>query len=182
MRHQREFVRGVELHEAAASPSRGKKCAESSIRENPLNEILAQMRIAQAPFLLDRQIRKTSNQRRREQSGAVARGHPRRSVHAHALHTATRRIFFQQVARKICGCEIRDTFRSVRVHRRGVIDGGFVTDEPYLVATVETPEGVRFNTTIVCRDPTELTIGMPLEVVFEPVSPDVVVPKFRPAS
>jgi uncharacterized protein len=55
-------------------------------------------------------------------------------------------------------------------------------DEPYLVATVETSEGVRFNTTIVCRDPTELTIGMPLEVVFEPVSPDVVVPKFRPAS
>ena len=55
-------------------------------------------------------------------------------------------------------------------------------EEPYLVATVETLEGVRFNTTIVGTDPGELTIGMPLEVVFEPVSPHVVVPKFRRAS
>jgi uncharacterized OB-fold protein len=55
-------------------------------------------------------------------------------------------------------------------------------DEPYVVATVETPEGVRFNTSIVGADPDELKIGMPLEVVFEPVSEDVVVPKFRPVT
>ena len=54
-------------------------------------------------------------------------------------------------------------------------------DEPYVVATVETLEGVRFNTSIVA-DPGELEIGMPLEVVFDPVSDDVVVPRFRPAS
>lgn len=53
-------------------------------------------------------------------------------------------------------------------------------EEPYVVATVETTEGVRFNTTVIGTDPGELKIGMPLEVVFEPVSPDVVVPKFRP--
>ena len=55
-------------------------------------------------------------------------------------------------------------------------------EEPYVIATVETPEGVRFNTSIVGVDRDELEIGMPLEVVFEPVSDDVVVPKFRPAS
>jgi uncharacterized OB-fold protein len=55
-------------------------------------------------------------------------------------------------------------------------------DEPYVVATVETLEGVRFNTSIVGVDPGELEIGMPLEVVFDPVSDDVVVPRFRPAS
>jgi uncharacterized OB-fold protein len=53
-------------------------------------------------------------------------------------------------------------------------------EEPYVVATVETPEGVRFNTSIVGADAGELEIGMPLEVVFERVSADVVVPKFRP--
>ena len=55
-------------------------------------------------------------------------------------------------------------------------------EEPYVVATVETPEGVRFNTSVVGVDPGELEIGMPLEVVFEPVSDDVSVPKFRPAT
>jgi uncharacterized protein len=55
-------------------------------------------------------------------------------------------------------------------------------DEPYVVATVETPEGVRFNTSIVGADPEDLKIGLPLEVVFDPVSDDVVVPRFRPAT
>jgi hypothetical protein len=53
-------------------------------------------------------------------------------------------------------------------------------DEPYVIATVEMPEGVRFNTSIVDADPAELAIGMPVEVTFERVSEDVVVPKFRP--
>jgi len=55
-------------------------------------------------------------------------------------------------------------------------------EEPYVVATVETPEGVRFNTSIVRSDADALTIGMQLTVVFEPVSDVVVVPKFAPAA
>jgi hypothetical protein len=55
-------------------------------------------------------------------------------------------------------------------------------EEPYIVATVETPEGVRFNTSIAGAEPGELEIGMPLDVVFDPVSDDVVVPRFRPAT
>jgi uncharacterized OB-fold protein len=47
---------------------------------------------------------------------------------------------------------------------------------------VETPEGVRFNTSIVGADPDQLEIGMSLEVVFDPVSDDVVVPRFRPVT
>jgi uncharacterized OB-fold protein len=54
-------------------------------------------------------------------------------------------------------------------------------EEPYVLATVETAEGVRFNTSIVGAEADELEIGMPLEVVFERVSDDVAVPKFRPA-
>ncbi len=41
---------------------------------------------------------------------------------------------------------------------------------------------MRFNTSIVGADSHELEIGMPLEVVFDPVSDDVVVPKFKPAA
>ena len=52
-------------------------------------------------------------------------------------------------------------------------------EEPYVIATVETPEGARFNTSIVGTEPGELEIGMPLEVVFERVSEEVVVPKFK---
>ena len=55
-------------------------------------------------------------------------------------------------------------------------------EEPYVLATVETLEGVRFNTSIVGADAGELEIGMPLEVVFERVSEDVVVPKFKPVA
>ncbi len=54
-------------------------------------------------------------------------------------------------------------------------------EEPYVVATVETAEGVRFNTSVVGVDPGKLEIGIRLEVVFERVSEDVVVPKFTPA-
>jgi uncharacterized OB-fold protein len=53
-------------------------------------------------------------------------------------------------------------------------------EEPYVLATVQTPEGVRFNTSIIRADADELTIGMQLTVVFEQVSDDVVVPKFEP--
>jgi uncharacterized OB-fold protein len=55
-------------------------------------------------------------------------------------------------------------------------------EEPYVLATVETSEGVRFNTSIVGADAGALEIGMPLEVVFERISEDVVVPKFQPVS
>ena len=55
-------------------------------------------------------------------------------------------------------------------------------DEPYVLATVVTPEGVRFNTSIVGAEPDELRIGMQLAVVFDSVSDDVVVPKFEPAT
>jgi uncharacterized OB-fold protein len=54
-------------------------------------------------------------------------------------------------------------------------------EAPYVIATVETPEGVRFNTGIVGSEPGELEIGMALEVVFEPLSEEVWVPKFKAA-
>jgi uncharacterized OB-fold protein len=45
---------------------------------------------------------------------------------------------------------------------------------------VELEEGVQVLTTIVGEDPARLAIGMAVEVVFEDVSPEVALPRFRP--
>jgi uncharacterized protein len=42
-------------------------------------------------------------------------------------------------------------------------------------------EGVRMMTHIVPCDPEEVTIGMLVRVVFEPLTDDVTLPKCRPA-
>ncbi len=56
----------------------------------------------------------------------------------------------------------------------------FNADTPYNVAIVELEEGPRLHTNLVeCRNE-EIAIGMPVEVVFEPVSDQVTLPKFRP--
>ena len=50
------------------------------------------------------------------------------------------------------------------------------------MAYVELEEGVRMLTNIVDCDPESVTIGMPVEVTFEDVTPEVSVPLFKPAS
>ena len=51
---------------------------------------------------------------------------------------------------------------------------------PYAVAIVELEEGVRTTTNIIDCEPEELYVGMPVEVVFEDVTEEVTLPKFRP--
>lgn len=60
---------------------------------------------------------------------------------------------------------------------------GFEQDAPYVIAVVELDEGVRLMSNIVGvePDPAKLPLDMPLEAVFEDVSPEVSLPKFRPA-
>lgn len=59
---------------------------------------------------------------------------------------------------------------------------GFKEDLPYVVAYVELEEGPLFLTNIVgCRNE-EIRVGMPVEVVFEDVTEEVTLPKFRPVS
>jgi uncharacterized OB-fold protein len=56
-------------------------------------------------------------------------------------------------------------------------------DVPYIVAVVELVEqqGLRLTTNIVDCPPSEVWIGMPVEVVFEQID-DVYLPLFRPAT
>jgi len=58
---------------------------------------------------------------------------------------------------------------------------GFEKDVPYNIALVELAEGVRMMSTVVDCPPDDLKIGMLVEVVFEDVSQDVTLPKFKPA-
>jgi len=57
----------------------------------------------------------------------------------------------------------------------------FAQDIPYNVAIVELEEGPRLHTNIVgCRNE-DIYIGMPVEVVFEDISEEIALPKFRPS-
>jgi uncharacterized OB-fold protein len=52
---------------------------------------------------------------------------------------------------------------------------------PYVVAMVDLPEGVRMISNLVECDQDKLKNGMELEVVFDDVSPEFTLPKWRPA-
>lgn len=52
---------------------------------------------------------------------------------------------------------------------------------PYAVGLVELEEGTRVVTNIVQVDPSELRIGMSLQLDFEQVDDELTVPQFRPA-
>jgi uncharacterized protein len=55
----------------------------------------------------------------------------------------------------------------------------FKADVPYNVAIVELEEGVRLMSNIVGCKNEVLRIGLPVEVVFEDVTPAVTIPKFK---
>ncbi|MBF0550026.1 MAG: Zn-ribbon domain-containing OB-fold protein [Deltaproteobacteria bacterium] len=58
----------------------------------------------------------------------------------------------------------------------------FMEDLPYVLALVDLPEGPRMISSIVGCDPKDLRNGMELEVVFDDVSPEITLPKWKPVS
>lgn len=56
----------------------------------------------------------------------------------------------------------------------------FRGEEPYIYAIVELDEGVRLATNIVDCRPEDCKIDMPVTVVFDDVTPEVTLPKFKP--
>ena len=59
---------------------------------------------------------------------------------------------------------------------------GFASEVPYAVVLVELEEGPRLVSNVVGYPPGELRVGMPVEVVFDAVTPEVTLPKFRVAA
>ena len=58
----------------------------------------------------------------------------------------------------------------------------FMEDLPYVLAMVDLPEGPRMISNVVGCSPKDLRNGMDLEVIFDQVSPEVVLPKWRPVN
>jgi uncharacterized protein len=57
---------------------------------------------------------------------------------------------------------------------------GFAADVPYAVVVVELEEGARLISNLVGCPIGDLAPGMPVEVAFDDVTPEVTLPKFRP--
>lgn len=55
---------------------------------------------------------------------------------------------------------------------------------PYVVAAIETDGGggTRLVSNVVDVDPEDMEIGMPVELVWEDMGPDLALPRFRPAA
>ncbi len=74
----------------------------------------------------------------------------------------------------------RGTLHTFTVAYRG--QKGFPLGSPYVIAIVQLDEGPRLMTNLVGvdPDPARIRIGMPVEVVFEDVSAEIALPRFRP--
>jgi uncharacterized OB-fold protein len=95
-------------------------------------------------------------------------------------------------AREICTrCLARDlgwapvtgrgtVFSYTVVHQ--VYHPGFADAVPYPVVIVELEEGVRMVSNLVDCPLTAIAVGMPVEVVFDELTPEVTLPRFRPLS
>jgi len=53
-------------------------------------------------------------------------------------------------------------------------------DVPYVLAVIELEEGPHMLSNVIGCKPEEVKIGMDVEVVFEEVTPDITLPKFKP--
>jgi hypothetical protein len=58
---------------------------------------------------------------------------------------------------------------------------GFKGDLPYILLTVDLPEGVRMNAQARGIEPSQLRVGLPVKVAFDPVNPDLTLPVFEAA-
>jgi uncharacterized protein len=57
---------------------------------------------------------------------------------------------------------------------------GFAPDVPYATVVIELAAGVRMVSHVLGLAPEQLRVGLPVEVFFDDVTPEVTRPKFRP--
>lgn len=71
-----------------------------------------------------------------------------------------------------------EVFSWTVIHR--ALHPGFSEDLPYAAVVVELQEGVRIVSHVLDLPVDELRVGLPVRVVFDDVTPEVTLPKFRP--
>jgi len=89
-----------------------------------------------------------------------------------------------------CPSCLSDEMEWVRVSGRGTVHTwtvfhrvyhpAFDGDVPYAVVMVELEEGPRLATNLVDCKIEDIKVGMPVEVVFDDVTKEITLPKFRP--
>ncbi len=94
--------------------------------------------------------------------------------------------------RALCPVCLSSATEWVRASGRGVVYSftvtyqnqapGFREELPYVLAIVELDEGVRMMTNVVGCAPDAVRVGMPVQVVFEDVTAEITLAKFRPVS
>ena len=75
----------------------------------------------------------------------------------------------------------RGTVYSYAIYHR-LYHPAFKEDIPYLVAIIELDEGPRMMSNLIGCAPEQARVGMPVEVVFEDVTGEVTLYKFRPVA
>jgi hypothetical protein len=97
--------------------------------------------------------------------------------------------FYQQSICRQCGnenLESRAASGRGRVHSFSVVHRApgpaFKQDTPYGVLLVELAEGPRMISSLVGADPMTLQFDMAVELVLDPVTEEVTLPRFRPVS
>jgi len=113
----------------------------------------------------------------------------RHELHLQRCRSCGQHVFYPRAACPHClSAELewrrasgRGTLHTFTVVYRGQRD--FPLGAPYVIAVVALAEGPRLMTNLVGveADPARITIGMPVEVVFEDVSAEIALPRFRPA-
>ncbi len=73
----------------------------------------------------------------------------------------------------------RGTIYSYTIIRQNRVPN-FVNDVPYNVAIIQLEEGPRMMSNVIAIDPAELRVDLPVQVVFDPVSDTISLPRFRP--
>ncbi len=94
--------------------------------------------------------------------------------------------------RALCTACLSSAVEWVRASGRGTVYSftvthqnqapGFREELPYVLAIVELAEGPRLMTNVVGCPPDQVRIGMAVEVVFDDVTPDVTLAKFKPVA
>ncbi len=60
------------------------------------------------------------------------------------------------------------------------VNEAFTNDVPYIIALVQLDEGIRMLSNLIQCQPSEVKVGMKVQVFFEDINEGISLPKFKP--
>lgn len=99
---------------------------------------------------------------------------------------------YQFYPRSVCATCLSDQLEWREVSGRGTVEtytivtravsDAYAADAPYVIALITLAEGPRMMSNVIGCDAESVACGMAVEVVFEPWSEDITMPKFKPVA